>query len=121
MIYAPPRAERLRGPAAEPIETSSRHSSDTYRHLGPVIENRVLVLAPQVYIMASEEGSGSKKFEPKTPVQLDPPKDDPITVEELAKCDGEWLLADKDAPKSRSRPMHLSLRICVVCMDRYIC
>ncbi|KAM3075193.1 hypothetical protein ACMFMG_007356 [Clarireedia jacksonii] len=28
------------------------------------------------------------KFEPKTPVNLDPPKDDPITVEELAKCNG---------------------------------
>jgi cytochrome b involved in lipid metabolism len=29
-----------------------------------------------------------KRFEPKVPVQLDPPKDDPITVEELSKCDG---------------------------------
>lgn len=28
------------------------------------------------------------KFEPKTPVNLDPPKDDPITLEELAKADG---------------------------------
>ncbi|KAJ3492429.1 hypothetical protein NLG97_g5400 [Lecanicillium saksenae] len=28
------------------------------------------------------------KFEPKEPVQLNPPKDDPITVEELAKCNG---------------------------------
>jgi hypothetical protein len=32
-----------------------------------------------------------KRFEPKVPVQLDPPKDDPISVEELAKCDGEDL------------------------------
>jgi hypothetical protein len=30
-----------------------------------------------------------KNFEPKTPVKLDPPKDDPISVEELAKCDGK--------------------------------
>jgi len=30
----------------------------------------------------------SDRFNPKVPVQLDPPKDDPITVEELAKCDG---------------------------------
>lgn len=30
------------------------------------------------------------KFEPKVPVQLNPPKDDPISVEELAKCDGEF-------------------------------
>jgi hypothetical protein len=29
-----------------------------------------------------------KRFEPKVPVQLDPPKHDPITPEELAKCDG---------------------------------
>ncbi|KAJ5144067.1 Cytochrome b5 [Penicillium bovifimosum] len=29
-----------------------------------------------------------KRFEPKVPVQLDPPKDDPISPEELAKCDG---------------------------------
>jgi hypothetical protein len=29
-----------------------------------------------------------KNFEPKTPVTLNPPKDDPITLEELSKCDG---------------------------------
>jgi hypothetical protein len=29
-----------------------------------------------------------KNFAPKVPVQLDPPKDDPITMEELSKCDG---------------------------------
>ncbi|KAK7620783.1 putative progesterone binding protein [Phyllosticta citricarpa] len=29
-----------------------------------------------------------KRFEPKNPVQLDPPKDDPITPEYLAKCNG---------------------------------
>jgi hypothetical protein len=28
------------------------------------------------------------KFEPKVPVQLDPPKDDPISVEALAQADG---------------------------------
>lgn len=32
----------------------------------------------------------SGKFEPKTPVQLSPPKDDPISLEELAKADGEY-------------------------------
>jgi len=31
----------------------------------------------------------SGQFAPKTSVQLDPPKDDPITVDYLAKCDGE--------------------------------
>lgn len=30
----------------------------------------------------------SERFAPKVPVQLDPPKDDPISLEELAKCDG---------------------------------
>ncbi|KAI1425074.1 cytochrome b5-like heme/steroid binding domain-containing protein [Xylaria sp. FL1777] len=28
------------------------------------------------------------KFEPKVPVNLNPPKDDPITLEELAQADG---------------------------------
>ncbi|GAP89561.1 putative progesterone binding protein [Rosellinia necatrix] len=28
------------------------------------------------------------KFEPKVPVNLDPPRDDPITLEELAQADG---------------------------------
>ncbi|RPB27911.1 putative progesterone binding protein [Terfezia boudieri ATCC MYA-4762] len=32
--------------------------------------------------------SESKNFSPAEPVALDPPKDDPITVEELAKADG---------------------------------
>lgn len=31
----------------------------------------------------------SGKFEPKTPVNLNPPKDDPISLEDLAKADGE--------------------------------
>jgi hypothetical protein len=31
------------------------------------------------------------KFEPKVPVQLNPPKDDPISVEELAKATGTKL------------------------------
>jgi hypothetical protein len=35
-----------------------------------------------------EQTGESKRFEPKVAVQLDPPKDDLISVEELAKCDG---------------------------------
>ncbi|KAI6781669.1 progesterone binding protein [Emericellopsis cladophorae] len=31
----------------------------------------------------------SGKFEPKAPVNLNPPKDDPISAEELAKANGE--------------------------------
>lgn len=30
------------------------------------------------------------EFKPKTPVQLNPPKTDPISLEELAKADGEY-------------------------------
>lgn len=37
------------------------------------------------------EEKQTKRFEPKVPVQLDPPKDDPISQEELAKCDGMAL------------------------------
>ncbi|PHH71798.1 hypothetical protein CDD80_4989 [Ophiocordyceps camponoti-rufipedis] len=33
------------------------------------------------------------RFEPKVPVQLDPPKDDPISLEQLAKANGESLSA----------------------------
>lgn len=31
----------------------------------------------------------ASKFEPKVPVQLNPPKDDPITMADISKCDGE--------------------------------
>lgn len=31
----------------------------------------------------------SSKFEPKTPVQLEPPKNDPLTMKQVAQCDGE--------------------------------
>lgn len=33
-----------------------------------------------------------KKFAPKEPVQLQPPKDDAISTADLHKCDGEKLL-----------------------------
>ena len=35
------------------------------------------------------------KFEPKVPVKLDPPKDDPISLEDLAKADGESGLSTR--------------------------
>jgi len=40
--------------------------------------------------------SESKRFSPAEPVALDPPKDDPITVEELAKADGEYLILSSE-------------------------
>ena len=43
--------------------------------------------------MADTSSSGHveepKNFAPKTPVNLAPPRDDRITYEELAKCDGK--------------------------------
>lgn len=39
----------------------------------------------------------SGRFEPKTPVQLDPPKDDPISLEDLAKADGKTLSPSSSA------------------------
>jgi hypothetical protein len=40
--------------------------------------------------MTENEGE-SKRFAPKVAVQLDPPKDDLISQEELAKCDGTYF------------------------------
>lgn len=38
--------------------------------------------------MAEASGEKKGKFEPKQPVTLDPPKDDPFTPDQLAKYDG---------------------------------
>lgn len=46
-----------------------------------------------------------KNFAPKVPVQLDPPKYDPISYEDLSKCDGmcaNWL-ASRQAGRQASR------------------
>ena len=40
---------------------------------------------------AMQEGQPRKKFAPKEPVQLQAPKDDPISTADLSKCDGESL------------------------------
>jgi membrane-associated progesterone receptor component len=37
-------------------------------------------------------GEQKGRFEPKQQVTLNPPKDDAITVEHLAKCDGESIV-----------------------------
>ena len=34
----------------------------------------------------------SGKFEPKQKVELDPPKDDPISLDYLSKCDGMYSI-----------------------------
>jgi len=39
--------------------------------------------------MSEATGESKGRFEPKKAVQLDPPKDDPIALDHLSKCDGE--------------------------------
>ena len=40
---------------------------------------------------ASEQATGTKSFTPKNPPKLNPPKDDPISIEELSKCNGTTI------------------------------
>lgn len=47
-----------------------------------------------------------KRFSPKVPVQLDPPKDDLISQEELAKCDGMSLRVLRPNPPRLMRGSH---------------
>lgn len=49
------------------------------------IQHKNLPLEPPP---SSVENKMSGRFEPKTPVTLNPPKDDPISLDYLAKCDG---------------------------------
>ena len=42
-----------------------------------------------------------KNFEPKTPVSLNPPKDDPISADYLAQCDGVFTLTLTQFPRLR--------------------
>lgn len=60
----------------------SRQPNQPTSHSLHTLLNHVLLVFTR---MASSEPKG---FAPKNPVQLDPPKDDPISVEDLAKCDG---------------------------------
>jgi hypothetical protein len=52
---------------------------------------------------SSNNNSGESKgrFEPKTAVTLAPPKDDPITLEHLTKCDGTHMIPVFPAAWSR--------------------
>jgi hypothetical protein len=46
--------------------------------------------------MADHGSSGEPakgRFEPKKTVTLNPPKDDPISVEDLAQCDGMFCFS----------------------------
>ena len=56
-----------------------------------------------------------KNFEPKEPVQLNPPKDDPITVAELAKCNGKLPLV------SWSSLQCIYYRMMLLVCNRHLC
>ena len=66
-----------RAAEAESITTRSN-----FRH-------HIVIPKKNTTIIMSESATEKKgKFEPKNPVKLDPPKDDPIAADQLAKCDG---------------------------------
>ncbi len=44
---------------------------------------------PPTTTMSSGHVPEPKNFEPKTPVHLNPPKNDPVSVQHLSKCDGK--------------------------------
>lgn len=52
------------------------------------ISTALLNLHRFIRILASSNLEANMSFEPKYKVNLDPPKDDPISPEYLAKCDG---------------------------------
>jgi len=56
--------------------------------------------------MASEEQPARKRFEPKEKVNLDPPKDDPISIEYLSKCDG----------KHEGYPTYVAIKVRHLCL-----
>jgi len=42
--------------------------------------------------MPHDENPMEKRFQPKQKVELDPPKEDAISEDYLAECDGAWEL-----------------------------
>lgn len=60
-------------------------------------------IATSLWQLKSHKMAG--KFEPKEPVKLNPPKDDPITLEELSKCNGTlW-----NAPRRQASNLHVRM------------
>ena len=57
------------------------------------LETNAAPVPPEPDLSPNEMSSGHapepKNFEPKQPVRLDPPKNDPISLEQLSQCDGE--------------------------------
>lgn len=60
----------------------------------------------------------SGKFEPKVPVNLDPPKDDPISLEELSKAKGALPLHFHDSSREMPlQPRRITAKSCgFLCM-----
>lgn len=61
-------------------------------HSTPQQQRRTIYTISVSYPISFRSKKMAGKFEPKVPVNLAPPKDDPITLEELAKADGKLLL-----------------------------
>ncbi|VUC22632.1 unnamed protein product [Clonostachys rosea] len=53
----------------------------------------------------------SGKFEPKAPVTLDPPKDDPISLEELAKANGKSVWVQM-SPCAEGQKCYVAIKAC---------
>ena len=60
----------------------------TTRHQSPTCS--IIILPDQHHAhIQSKQATEKMSFEPKTKVELDPPKDDIISLDYLSKCDGE--------------------------------
>ena len=62
--------------------------------------------------MATEQQPPQKKerFAPKVPVNLDPPKDDPISLDYLEKCNGMYRVCPvTELVEIRCKDKHVSL------------
>ena len=56
------------------------------------VENHTASTSTMAESATVQEDQPRKKFAPKQPVQLNPPKSDPISIAELSKCDGGRLV-----------------------------
>ncbi|KAK8235958.1 hypothetical protein HDK90DRAFT_260635 [Phyllosticta capitalensis] len=82
----PPRLQVAlhRSPSRVNIPTTT---SPKANYIPPLCYSTLFIMADNG-MRDANHAEEPKRFEPKKPVQLDPPKDDPITPEYLAKCNG---------------------------------
>jgi hypothetical protein len=75
----PPRISKPRSP---------QDDNNLFTSIIIISENTTRKKSLAIMSDAAAHGTGKGSFAPKTAVELAPPKDDPITVEYLSKCDG---------------------------------